>query len=256
MLSYILDMYIATWAAILFRSTGFFVLMPFVRHGAVPSRVVVALLIHLSLVVLLGLGLPSVVAPSDPVGWVLLLAPEFLMGAGLGVIVRTVLAAAQGMGNLVSQAVGLAFATFIDPGTQSAMQVVDRLTWTIMLLLLLATDAHLFLIEAMLDTFRMVPVGQAPLLDGREIAMWGGHMFEASLRLAAPALAVGFMIYTVLAILARVSPQMNLFAFGFALTIPGGFIALLLSSSHSVGLMMDLLDRLPRAMRAFVIHAL
>ena len=81
-------------------------------------------------------------------------------------------------------------------------------------------------------------------------------MFEASLRLAAPALAVGFMIYTVLAILARVSPQMNLFAFGFALTIPGGFIALLLSSSHSVGLMMDLLDRLPRAMRAFVIHAL
>ena len=136
------------------------------------------------------------------------------------------------------------------------MQVVDRLTWTIMLLLLLATDAHLMLIEAMLDTFRMAPVGQAPLLNGLEIANWGGQIFEASLRLAAPALAVGFMIYTVLAILARVSPQMNLFAFGFAMTIPGGFIALLLSSSHSVSLMVDLLDRLPGAMRAFLIQAL
>lgn len=256
MLSLMIDMYIATWAAILFRVAGFFILMPFIRHGAVPSRIVVALLLHLSLVILLGLGLPSVAMPVEPVGWVLLLAPEFLLGAGLGVMVRAILAAAQGMGNLVSQAVGLAFATFLDPGTQSAMQVVDRLTWTIMLLLLLATDAHLMLIEAMLDTFRMAPVGQAPLLNGLEIANWGGQIFEASLRLAAPALAVGFMIYTVLAILARVSPQMNLFAFGFAMTIPGGFIALLLSSSHSVGLMVDLLDRLPGAMRAFLIQAL
>jgi len=256
MLSLMIDMYIATWAAILFRVAGFFILMPFIRHGAVPSRIVVALLLHLSLVILLGLGLPSVAMPVEPVGWVLLLAPEFLLGAGLGVMVRAILAAAQGMGNLVSQAVGLAFATFLDPGTQSAMQVVDRLTWTIMLLLLLATDAHLMLIEAMLDTFRMAPVGQAPLLNGLEIANWGGQIFEASLRLAAPALAVGFMIYTVLAILARVSPQMNLFAFGFAMTIPGGFIALLLSSSHSVSLMVDLLDRLPGAMRAFLIQAL
>ena len=256
MLSLMIDMYIATWAAILFRVAGFFILMPFIRHGAVPSRIVVALLLHLSLVILLGLGLPSVAMPVEPVGWVLLLAPEFLLGAGIGVMVRAILAAAQGMGNLVSQAVGLAFATFLDPGTQSAMQVVDRLTWTIMLLLLLATDAHLMLIEAMLDTFRMAPVGQAPLLNGLEIANWGGQIFEASLRLAAPALAVGFMIYTVLAILARVSPQMNLFAFGFAMTIPGGFIALLLSSSHSVSLMVDLLDRLPGAMRAFLIQAL
>ena len=45
---------------------------------------VVALLLHLSLVILLGLGLPSVAMPVEPVGWVLLLAPEFLLGAGLG----------------------------------------------------------------------------------------------------------------------------------------------------------------------------
>lgn len=256
MLDHLINMYVTTFAAILFRTAGFMVMMPFVRHGAVPARIMVALLIHTSLVVLLGMGVASVPMPAEPVGWVLLLGAEILLGLGLGVVVRVVLSAAKGMGQIISQAIGLGFATFIDPGSQSSMQVIDRLTWTILLLLLLATDTHLLLVEGLLETFRIAPVGQAPLLDGMDIARWGSKAFEASLRLAAPALAVGFMIYTVLAILARVAPQMNLFAFGFAMTIPGGLIAMLLSSSHTASLMTDLMQRLPGAMRAFVLQAM
>ncbi len=254
LLDRLIDLYIAGWAAVFFRTAGFALWMPFMWGGSVPRRVSVAFVLHASLVLMMGIGAPIIAHPDDMVAWVFLLAPEFLLGAGLGLIVRAVLVAAQGMGQFVSQAIGLAFATFIDPGTGTAMQVVDRLTYLIMGLLLVATDTHLLLFERFVESFVLLPVGQVPAtgLNGLEVARWGGMIFEASLRLAAPALAVGFMIYTVLAILARVAPQMNLFAFGFALTIPAGLGALLFSSPYTIALMQDLLGRLPDVLRTFM----
>jgi flagellar biosynthetic protein FliR len=83
----------------------------------------------------------------------------------------------------------------------------------------------------MLQSFTLVPVGQwfeALALDA--VLKLLAQTFALGIVVAVPAVVVYYMFNMTQAILARVSPQMNLFSVGFAMMVPLAFaiIALLL----------------------------
>jgi flagellar biosynthetic protein FliR len=214
---------------VLFRLLSLVVVgLPFGYHSAVPMRIKVFLILHIATVMVAALGFPSVdVGNVGPIGWLAVLAPEILLGLSMGFIVRLVLWTAEGLGTLVAMSVGLGFAQSVDPGTGVQSTAVGKLAGMFAILLMLSLNTHLEIIGALFGSFHRYPPGQVPSFahSSLEIANLGGVFIAESLRLAAPVVACGLVIYLVLAVISRVAPQLNLFAIGFPMLIFGGLTA-------------------------------
>jgi flagellar biosynthetic protein FliR len=99
----------------------------------------------------------------------------------------------------------------------------------------LGADMHLQMILALGDSFYFVPPGGATDIIGASRA-WiglGEVMVITGFRLASPIIVLVFLINLFIAVVTRLSPQMNIFfSMGFILTIFGGEFIFLLSLPH------------------------
>ncbi|QDG51360.1 flagellar biosynthetic protein FliR [Persicimonas caeni] len=248
------DGYILGGAAVMMRLLGVLSGTPLGTNSAVPPRVRALLALHLTLVMCWALGFPHLPPEAGIAAWLAVLAPEFILGLAMGLMVRVIMAFATGMGQMASYSMGLGFASFVDPSTGASTTVISRILKVIGLLVFFAVDAHLHIISAVFDTFRMLPPGSVAMttVSRLDMAHLGSQFFSVSLRLAAPVMAAGLMVYVVLAVMAKVAPQMNLFAFGFALTIPAGMIMLYFTMPSFAALMSDQLLDVANQMRMLV----
>lgn len=228
------------YALVCTRTLALMIWLPFLYYANIPKRVSVAFAIHFSLIVMWGLGAPYV-DHSGSLDIVGMMCGEAFLGCALGVTVRLMIDGARSMGSLLSQAIGLAFAMFIDPSMGGSASVLERLSWLLMLMIMLVTGAHIEILRVFFTGFELFPPGQVPvlLMDPMVVVDRSAQLFVVALKLSAPALAVSFMVYAGMAILVKVSPTMNLFVFGFALTIPGGLFAMWLASPQTVMAMVE-----------------
>ncbi len=243
--------YVVGWMAVLLRALGVLAALPIWREGTVPPRIRAAVAAYVALVMGWGLGLPRVEA-AGPGSAMLVLLGELLLGVGLGLFVRMVLALAEGLGRLVSYSVGLGFATFVDPSTGGSADAATRIASVVFALLFLSVDAHLEVLRALFATFRVVAIGEAGSVVLSDASMGitelGAGFFELSVVFAAPVIAVTLVVNVVLAVIAKVAPQMNVFAFGFLLTIPAGLFLWLATTPEISARFLDSVGRLPEEM--------
>jgi flagellar biosynthetic protein FliR len=123
---------------------------------------------------------------------------------------------------------GLSYAGFFNPATGQAQNAVGNFMSLLALLMFIAIDGHLWLLHALAESFRLYPLrGDAALpLDWLQVARLGADIFTVGLTIALPFVAVMLLTNIVLGVLARVAPQLNIFAVGFPLTILVGLSAL------------------------------
>lgn len=193
---------------------------PLLSHRAVPLRIKVGLGLAIAIVLV-----PS--TPAPPITDVLtghglaLLAHNILIGVVIGFTVRLIFAALEIAGEMIGLQMGLSFAGFFNPTTAQMQNAVASFMSLLALLMFIAIDGHLLLIHALAESFRLFPLtgeAAAPLSLERVVRL-GADMFAIALALALPFLAVMLLVNIVLGVLARVAPQLNVFAVGFPLTI-------------------------------------
>ncbi len=193
---------------------------PLLSHRAVPIRIKLGLGLAIAVVLV-----PSV--PAPPITDVMtgpglaLLVQNILVGVVIGFTVRLIFAALELAGELIGLQMGLSFAGFFNPASGQMQNAVASFMSLLALLMFIAIDGHLMLIHALAESFRLFPLdGQAaaPLSFDRIVRL-GGDMFAIALALSLPFLAVMLLVNIVLGVLARVAPQLNVFAVGFPLTI-------------------------------------
>jgi flagellar biosynthetic protein FliR len=200
---------------------------PLLSHRAVPLRAKVALGVAIALVLAPGVETP-------PLGNVLggeglaLLGANILVGALIGFSVRLVFAAVELAGEVIGLQMGLSYAAFFNPASGQQQNPVSTFFSLVATLLFVAIDGHLMVLQALADSFRVVPlVATAPLpFDALAIARLGAETFALGVALSLPFLAVMLLTNVVLGVLARVAPQLNVFAVGFPLTLGVGLLAL------------------------------
>ena len=188
--------------------------------------------------VALALGLLAFDAAVPPDGPALLgaVAGEVLIGAAFGVLLQAVFAAASIAGEVLSQSMGLGFATILSPGGTTSPVLTNFLSlllWAVFL----SADGHARLFALIIGSYAVLPPGGA--VDPRAVASFGGAMFAGGLLIAAPVAAVLFLVNLWLAVLARSAPQLNLFSVGFATLMAAGLIALPLALPAMRGAMTD-----------------
>ncbi|MFC5547970.1 flagellar biosynthetic protein FliR [Massilia aerilata] len=196
----------------------------------------VPMLIKLSLGVLLAAIVAPVIPGTpavDPTSWagILILAQEMLIGAAMGFALRLVFAAVEFAGEVASNTMGFGFATFYDPSSAGRNSAISQFLALVATMAFLAMNAHLVLIQALVESFFTLPISGTPmsLAAPLEMVRWGGRIFSAGLQIAMPIVAAMLITNIALAILTRAAPQLNLFGIGFPITLGAGFLIISLT---------------------------
>ena len=211
------------------RISGVVAVSP-IPWGNSPTRVRVGLVLFL-LAAVHGLG-ESDIDDIPSAGWAATnIATEFIIGASIGMVVRLSIAAAEIAGGAIALPMGFSAAQAFDPTMGSTDSVLTRLFRYLALLLALVVGLHRAMLETLLTSFRLLPVGTARHIEATfPIFMdLSAHVLVVGLSLALPVLAVLLMANVALAFVARAAPTMQIFNVGFAVLLATGAVVLLIS---------------------------
>ncbi|MFW6132409.1 MAG: flagellar biosynthetic protein FliR [Planctomycetota bacterium] len=222
----------ATWLQLLLpfslllgRVGAFFSVLPIFGWRALPVRVRAG--IALLVTVFFAMLLPAPEAVRGATHWLtasLLLGHEICVGLALGLAARLVFAAAQQAGRIIGRQMGFALANIIDPVSGEGAQPVGLLFEVTFALFFLAAGGHHMLLTALAKSYHAFPVAQTPEIGAITAAVVsaGSAMLLFALKLAAPVLAAFLILAVVLAILARVLPEMNILLTALPLRVAVG----------------------------------
>lgn len=241
---------------------------PFARIGAMFSVAPLfgARIFPMRIRLMLALMVTWVVQPfvgplpdADPVSLagVLVLVQQVLIGLAMGLALQVAFSALIVGGQIIGASMGLGFASMVDPQNGVQVPIVGQLYFILGILLFLALDGHLTMIEVIARSFVSLPVDGPGLVPGvfEGLALWGALMFSEGMRLALPIVSVALLSNVALGVATRAAPQLNIFALGFSITLMLGLTAMLLSVGHLGPLFADLLDRAFAMVRAMVLIA-
>jgi flagellar biosynthetic protein FliR len=211
------------------RILALFATAPVLSHQSIPIRVKIGIAMAITLAVAPVVNSPPLTGLLEAQGFVLL-AHNLLIGLALGFAIRIVFVGIELAGQLIGLQIGLSFASFFNPDSSESENVVSNFMSMLVLLMFLAIDGHLILLSALADTFRLFPIGAvgSTAIEPLSIVRAASDLFAIALTICLPILAVMLLVNVVLGVMARVAPQLNLFAVGFPVTVLAGLAALTL----------------------------
>lgn len=209
-----------------FRIAGLVTLAPIFGESSIPVRLKIALSALCALVAAPLLG-PMPDIPAGSFEGLLIAAQQVLIGMALGLCMRLMFTATMMAGEFVGLQMGLAFASFFDPATGANTAVLSRLLNMIAILVFLAFNGHLLMLDGLVRTFEILPVGTPLNANGwGELLEWSGQLWVSGMLLALPLITVLLSINLALGILNRTAQQLSVFAVGFPIMLTTGLVVL------------------------------
>ena len=135
-------------------------------------------------------------------------------------------------GNIIDMDIGLSMATEFNPDMGTESTLTGSLYYYLVLLLLVSSNLHTYLIRAIADSFTVIPIaGQKFAWDHllKAMVQYMGDLFVIGFRIFLPFFACIMILNCVLGIMAKVAPQMNMFSVGMQLKVLVGFVVLFLT---------------------------
>ena len=144
--------------------------------------------------------------------------------------------------------IGISMAQLYDPTTRMQVGIMGNLYYYMMMLLLIISGMHQYLVAAIIETYKVIPIGGVKFGAGiyTAIISFMSDFFVIGFRIALPVFSAILMLNCVLAILAKVSPQMNMFVVGMQLKIFVGIFVILFTISMLPSVSDFILDEIER----------
>ncbi|MDX1705767.1 flagellar biosynthetic protein FliR [Pseudidiomarina sp.] len=210
------------------RFSGVLLIAPVLSHSSLPRQIKLGLALIFTVVISPLLPpLPDVPLFSwESFG---IIVEQLLIGVAIGLVMQVVFAAIQAAGEFIGLQMGLAFATFFSPDSGANTMILSRLFYVFSMLMFLAIDGHLLLLEVLARSFIMLPIGTIGMnADAFElIARFGAVIFSAGILLALPVFGALLIVNLTLGILNRSAPQLTVFSIGFPMSLTLGLVLLL-----------------------------
>ena len=179
---------------------------------------------------------------------------QIVIGVALGFVLQLMFDALTLGGQILANGMGLGFAFNIDPLRGVTTPALGQFYTLLGILVFLALDGHIALIETLISSFRGLPVGPSGLSAQalHSLADWGDEMFLGALRVALPGMTAMLVINLAFGVTSRAAPALNLFAVGFPVTLIFGFVIVLLGLPGIQTVLTDLLSAAFQFMRMLV----
>ncbi len=211
---------------VLTRLSAFFLVIPVFGWKSIPVRIKVAMTVLLTIFFSMITPISVNAGQISSTEAVLLMANEATYGLALGLIATFVFAAVKLSGRIIERQMGLAMAQILDPLTGERAQPLGSLLEMIFIMLFLSANGHhlfLLIISRSYDSFPAGSIPTIPVLT-EGIIQAGSTMLLHGLKLAAPILAAFLLLMVVLAVLARMVPEMNVLFVSLPLRVGLGLL--------------------------------
>ncbi len=224
-------------------------LFPGFAQPQIPARIrgLISLVIAMALWSHLGAGgrLPRL---DTREAIVLCSAREFAFGVTLGLTGRCVMAALEMFGAAISASMGLTMNIGITISGDGQAPPLSGLLSLFAAALIFAADLHHVYIEAIAESYRIIAPGSSDAIFDPDLLLRRlTAAMELCAQMAGPFFLVAITINFTLALMARMAPQLQIFALSGPFLITGGFAILLFHGRDVIELMLKLLiDWTPR----------
>ena len=147
---------------------------------------------------------------------------------------------------------GLSMVQLMDPASQEQISITGGLYNYAYSMILIASGMYRYLLGALADTYVLIPVGHvnfnASGLMETAVVFLADYIL-IGFRIILPIFATMMMLNAILGVMAKVSPQMNMFAIGIQLKVLTGLTVLFLT----VGLMPKASDMIFTEMKKLMV---
>ena len=217
--------YLITWMLVFLRTLGVILQLPILAGRPIPVMMRIGLCVCIA-TLLAGL-VPAATIPATL--WLLLFASagEVLVGLALGFVGRMSFAAVEMAGRIITTEVGLT----ASPGIgvpEPAHEPLAALLSSFAIILFFMFGGHLTMLAALTRSFDFVIAGQPHFAPsaGDSMIRATAHVIELGLRIAAPFIAMNFLVTLAFSALGRVVPKLNPFIVSFSAKIMAGLTLL------------------------------
>lgn len=215
------------------RVASFVYIAPFFSMSNTPSRVRVGLAFFIS--VLLYQTGPEQEASYDTLtGYTIIVMKEAVTGFLIGFGANLCTAVVSFAGQIADMEMGLSMASLFDPATKQQTTITGVYYNYMVLLLLMISGMHRYLLKALAETYELIPINGAVFHDDallQALITFMGDYIIVGFRICLPIFAVMIILNAVLGILAKVSPQLNMFAVGIQMKVLVGFCVLFVTTA-------------------------
>lgn len=237
------------------RISMFVFLAPFFSMTSVPRNVRVILSIFISYLLYLTLTPSQAVMTDSLVELAVIVVKEALVGLLIGFSCNICTSILNFAGHVADMETGLSMVQALDPTTREQTTITGGLYNYSFNMMMLASGLYIYLLGALKDSYILIPVNGAVFrpddLLNSMLTFMADYVF-IGFRIILPIFAAVLMLNAILGIIAKVSPQMNMFAIGVQLKILVGLGILFLT----VGLLPSITDmiytEMKRMLAAFV----
>ncbi len=205
---------------VLVRTGCFMAIAPIFGHISLNARMRLAIAFFVALIMfqVTDVSLPEY---SNVLGYSVLVLQEALAGLLLGFVSGLALKSLAIAGEFIDREIGFSMATVFDM-QQGMVTITGELYDKIVCLVIMITNLHYYILTAAAQSFELIPVGQIvlnPAVIYSSMIDFMVQMFVIGFRIAMPVFLGATMLNVILGVLAKSSPQMNMFAIGMQLKV-------------------------------------
>jgi flagellar biosynthetic protein FliR len=243
------DYDLINWMLVFARCSAFLIVLPIFSTPNIPVRVRVSLAAFIAL--LLAPLLPPLATKGITLfGWFGLFAMEVLSGLVIGFVTRMVFFTADFAGRLIANELGLNMASIVDPFSGASNQAPGFILFFLTAVMMMSLDMHHWLITGFQMSYTLLPIGGAHLSEMllKNVVDHTSRVLFVGVQIAAPLIAVSFLVMLVLSVMGRMVPQMNVFSESFGIRIIAGMAVLGFTMELTAQHLLNGLRRLPEDM--------
>ena len=212
------------------RIGAFLVAAPFFGSRMVP------LTVRIVFSIALGLGIMSQVEFPDlqilmGASLIPIVFQEIFVGLACGMVLSICFSSVILAGEKIAATSGLAFAAQIDPVSGAQSPVISQIFQLFLLILFFSLNGHLVIFDLIFKSFELVPLGSFYEFESviEKSIQSSNTLYYNAVIIVLPIVSILFFMNLGIGFITKSAPQLNLFSFGFPLTILGTFFALYFS---------------------------
>ena len=213
--------------------------VPFFSMNNTPRRVRVGLSFVVTLLLYYVIPEKTIPVYSTLLGYAVLVLKEAIVGLLMGFACNICTTVVGFAGRIIDMEVGLSMASLFDPTTKENMSITGMIYNYAVTLILIITGIYEYILKALAESFNLIPIGGAVFNSDRLLNAMLKFMADYVLiafRICLPMFAVMILLNALLGILAKVAPQMNMFAVGMQMKVLIGLALLFLTMTMLPGI--------------------
>ena len=220
------------------RVSCFVYIAPYFGMNDTPARIRIGISAFTAILLYETLTPVDAVVFDTVMEYAVIVMKEAIAGLLIGFGANICMAIVNFAGSIADMETGLSMATLMDPATRESTSITGVLYQYSFMLMLIASGMYRYLFGALADSFVLIPVNgvvfHADSLLQSMIEFMNDYIM-IGFRIVLTIFCATLLLNAILGVLAKVSPQMNMFAVGIQLKVLTGLSAMFLTAGMLPG---------------------